>query len=102
MSGDWKRGTASGPQRLQSDAWTAPDLSTTAPALDSDPVTGQAFPKVRIEHMIDTVVGSLTIRELEGWRGDFYKKSGACLGSTPHAITKVGLYPPSRRLFKSR
>jgi len=37
MSGDWKRGTASGPQRLQSDAWTAPDLSTTAPALDSGP-----------------------------------------------------------------
>src|SRR6266516_2689285 len=38
MSGDWKRGTVSGPQRLQLYAWTAPDLSTTAPALDSDPV----------------------------------------------------------------
>src|SRR6266567_7133870 len=37
MSGDWKRGTVSGPQRLQCDAWTAPDLSTTAPALDSTP-----------------------------------------------------------------
>src|SRR5712692_10091016 len=37
MSGDWKRGTVSGPQRLQLYAWTAPDLSTTAPALDSDP-----------------------------------------------------------------
>src|SRR5438270_10934822 len=36
MSGDWKRGTVSGPQRLQSDAWTAPDLAATAPALDSD------------------------------------------------------------------
>ena len=38
MSGDWKRGTVSGPQRLQLYAWTAPDLLTTAPALDSDPV----------------------------------------------------------------
>jgi hypothetical protein len=37
MSGDWKRGTVSGPQRLQRSAWTAPDLSTTAPALDSTP-----------------------------------------------------------------
>ena len=27
MSGDWKRGTALGQQRLQIDAWTAPDLS---------------------------------------------------------------------------
>src|SRR4051812_28537386 len=36
MTGDWKRGTVSGPQRLQLYAWTAPDLSTTAPALDSD------------------------------------------------------------------
>src|SRR5258708_11309961 len=35
MSGDWKRGTVSGPQRLQACAWTAPDLSATAPALDS-------------------------------------------------------------------
>ena len=35
MSRDWKRGTVSGPQRPQRDAWTAPDLSTTAPALDS-------------------------------------------------------------------
>ena len=35
MSGDWKRSTVSGPQRLQLDAWTAPDLSATAPALDS-------------------------------------------------------------------
>ena len=35
MSGDWKRSTVSGPQRLQFDAWTAPDLSATAPALDS-------------------------------------------------------------------
>lgn len=26
MSGDWKRGTVSGPQRLQRSAWTAPDL----------------------------------------------------------------------------
>src|SRR5712692_2273769 len=39
MSGDWKRGTVSGPQRLQLYAWTAPDLSTTAPALDSDPLS---------------------------------------------------------------
>ncbi len=39
MSGDWKRGTVSGPQRLQLYAWTAPDLSTTAPALDSDPAS---------------------------------------------------------------
>ena len=37
MSGDWKRSTVSGPQRLQPDAWTAPDLSATAPALDSTP-----------------------------------------------------------------
>jgi putative transposase len=37
MRGDWKRGTVSGPQRLQPDAWTAPDLSATAPVLDSDP-----------------------------------------------------------------
>src|SRR5438105_3471694 len=35
MSGDWKRGTVSGPQRLQLDAWTAPDLTATAPAPDS-------------------------------------------------------------------
>src|SRR6266516_2842430 len=35
MSGDWKRSTVSGPQRLQLDAWTAPDLSATAPAPDS-------------------------------------------------------------------
>src|SRR2546426_7460593 len=35
MSGDWKRSTVSGPQRLQRSAWTAPDLSATAPALDS-------------------------------------------------------------------
>ena len=35
MSGDWKRSTVSGPQRLQHYAWTAPDLSATAPALDS-------------------------------------------------------------------
>jgi hypothetical protein len=35
MSGDWKRSTVSGLQRLQLDAWTAPDLSATAPALDS-------------------------------------------------------------------
>src|SRR5438094_8738566 len=28
----------SGPQRLQLDAWTAPDLTTTAPALDSTQV----------------------------------------------------------------
>ena len=33
MSGDWKRSTVSGPQRLQRSAWTAPDLSATAPAL---------------------------------------------------------------------
>jgi hypothetical protein len=26
MSGDWKRSTVSGPQRLQRHAWTAPDL----------------------------------------------------------------------------
>jgi hypothetical protein len=26
MSGDWKRSTVSGPQRLQPSAWTAPDL----------------------------------------------------------------------------
>src|SRR5438874_7080560 len=38
MSGDWKRSTVSGPQRLQFDAWTAPDLSATAPALDSTQV----------------------------------------------------------------
>src|ERR1700680_4760133 len=37
MSGGWRRGTVSGPQRLQLDAWTAPDLSATAPALDSAP-----------------------------------------------------------------
>jgi len=37
MSGDWKRGTVSGPQRLQLGAWTAPDLSATAPVLDSAP-----------------------------------------------------------------
>ena len=43
MSGDWKRGTVSGPQRLQSDAWTAPDLSTTAPALDSGPESAIAL-----------------------------------------------------------
>jgi hypothetical protein len=30
-------GTVSGPQRLQLDAWTAPDLSATAPVLDSAP-----------------------------------------------------------------
>jgi hypothetical protein len=35
MSGGWRRGTVSGPQRLQPDAWTAPDLSATAPVLDS-------------------------------------------------------------------
>ena len=29
--------TVSGPQRLQPNAWTAPDLSATAPALDCDP-----------------------------------------------------------------
>jgi Group II intron, maturase-specific domain len=33
--GHWKRSTVSGPQRLQPCAWTAPDLSATAPALDS-------------------------------------------------------------------
>src|SRR6266700_6724610 len=38
MSGDWKRSTVSGPQRLQLTAWTAPDLSATAPALDSTPL----------------------------------------------------------------
>jgi hypothetical protein len=32
MSGDWKRSTISGLQRLQWCAWTAPDLSATAPA----------------------------------------------------------------------
>ena len=37
MSGGWRRGTVSGPQRLQLDAWTAPDLSATAPVLDSAP-----------------------------------------------------------------
>src|SRR5262245_50639132 len=35
MSGGWRRSTVSGPQRLELDAWTAPDLSATAPALDS-------------------------------------------------------------------
>ena len=38
MSGGWRRGAVSGPQRLQLDAWTAPDLSATAPALDSTQV----------------------------------------------------------------
>jgi hypothetical protein len=37
MSGGWRRGTVSGPRRLQPDAWTAPDLSATAPVLDSAP-----------------------------------------------------------------
>jgi DDE domain len=37
MSGGWRRGTVSGPQRLQSDAWTAPDRTATAPVLDSTP-----------------------------------------------------------------
>ena len=46
MSGDWKRGTVSGPQRLQCDAWTAPDLSTTAPALDSTPIPPNAPPQL--------------------------------------------------------
>ena len=39
MSGDWKRSRVSGPQCLQHDAWTAPDLSATAPALDSTPTS---------------------------------------------------------------
>jgi len=37
VSGDWNRSTASGPQRRQPDAWTAPDVSATAPAADSTP-----------------------------------------------------------------
>jgi hypothetical protein len=43
MSGDWKRSTVSGPQRLQRRAWTAPDLSATAPALDSTPRATLSF-----------------------------------------------------------
>ncbi len=31
MRGSWKRGTVPGPQRLRRSAWTAPDLSATAP-----------------------------------------------------------------------
>jgi hypothetical protein len=42
MSGDWRRSTVSGPQRLQLDAWTALDLSATAPALDSTPLRALA------------------------------------------------------------
>ena len=37
MSGGWRRGTVSGPQCLQPDAWTAPDQTATAPVLDSTP-----------------------------------------------------------------
>jgi len=44
MSGDWKRSTVSGPQRLQPYAWTAPDLSATAPAPDSTPRLGGRLP----------------------------------------------------------
>jgi hypothetical protein len=33
-----------GTQRLQLDAWTAPDLSATAPALDSTPTTPVRWP----------------------------------------------------------
>src|SRR5687768_4091618 len=43
MSGDWKRSTVSGPQRLQLDAWTAPDLAATAPAPDSTPTSSWPF-----------------------------------------------------------
>ncbi len=35
MSGGWRRRTVSGRQRLQFDAWTAPDRTATAPVLDS-------------------------------------------------------------------
>jgi putative transposase len=49
MSGGWRRGTVSGPQRLQLDAWTAPDLSATAPVLDSaPPALRRVLP--RVEH----------------------------------------------------
>ena len=46
MSGDWKRSPVSGPQRLQLYAWTAPDLSATAPALDST-VLGRSVSKCK-------------------------------------------------------
>jgi hypothetical protein len=49
MSGDWRRSTVSGPQRLQPDAWTAPDLSATAPAPDSTPR--------RVRHLTGFTVG---------------------------------------------
>jgi hypothetical protein len=39
MSGERKRSTVSGPQRLQLYAWTAPDLPATAPAPDSTPLS---------------------------------------------------------------
>jgi hypothetical protein len=48
MSGDWKRSTVSGPQRLQPYAWTAPDLSATAPAPDSTP-----NPPLRLTRLVE-------------------------------------------------
>jgi hypothetical protein len=47
MSGGWRRGTVSGPQRLQLDAWTAPDRTATAPVLDSTvPAVKRVLPNV--------------------------------------------------------
>jgi putative FmdB family regulatory protein len=60
MSGDWRRSTVSGPQRLQLDAWTAPDLSATAPALDSTPlIVGQ------IRRLLVREVALMAIYEFE-------------------------------------
>ena len=39
-----------GPQRLQRDAWTAPDLSTTAPAPDSTDGASEATRRIPIAH----------------------------------------------------
>src|SRR5438067_12649448 len=77
MSGDWKRGTVSGPQRLQSDAWTAPDLAATAPALDSDAeqMTRLATPRRRLDHLAPDpgggrVGGHIDVHELAPAMGD--------------------------------
>jgi len=49
MSGDWNRSMASGPQRLQLDASTAPDLAATAPALDSAPQTSRLAEDISLD-----------------------------------------------------
>ena len=91
MSGDWKRGTVSGPQRLQPDAWTAPDLSATAPALDSvtEQLTWLAPPGRRLDELAPhpgrgRVRGDVDVQQLTPTMGDEHQHVKRLEGESLH------------------